>query len=604
MVRDTVAAQLPGARVGGAGASLIDGLHAIHGTFPLMRGSTVRRGGKAQGRVRVPHWGMGAMTTASALEQGRQAFERHAWEAAYAQLRQADGEAPLEPEDLERAGRAAYLTGCHQDYLALFARAFHERMRRGDPEGAALDGFWVVFGLMTRGEWARAGGWIGRARGAIDDGRRDCAARGYLLAPDGLQALMAGDAEKAYATFTEQREIGRRFADGELLILAGFGQGQALIAMGRIAEGIAVLDEVMVGVAGGEASAIVTGLVYCGVIAACMETFDPRRAKEWTAALDQWCESQPDLVPFRGQCLVHRAQIMQMHGAWVDALEELRHAFERFSEAGDPAVGDALYEQAEVHRLRGDFDAAEQAYRQATRFGRDVQPGLALLRLAQGQTDRASAGIRRALEEAGGWSRRPRLLSAAVDIALESRDIAAARSAAAELAELAAEREVALLSALAEQASGAVLLAEGDARGALSAARRAWSLWQELDAPYQAARARVLVGLACRSLGDEDAARMELDAARLVLEGLAAGPDVARVESLTARAPSRAGSGLTAREVEVLRMVATGRTNRAIAGELFLSEKTVARHLSNIFTKLGLSSRAAATAYAYEHDLV
>jgi DNA-binding NarL/FixJ family response regulator len=296
---------------------------------------------------------------------------------------------------------------------------------------------------------------------------------------------------------------------------------------------------------------------------------------------------------------------MRIHGAWVDALEELRHAFDRFTATGHPAVGDVLYEQAEVHRLRGDFGTAEQAYRQATQFGRDAQPGFALLRLAQGQIDRASAGIRRALDETGERSRRPRLLSAAVEIALESKDVEGARSAAAELAELAAERDVVLLNGMAAQASGTVLLTEGDAQGALSAARRAWSLWQELDAPYEAVRARVVVGMACRSLGDEDAARMELDAARHVFESLSAAPDMARVESLTGRrAPTKAGCGLTAREVEVLRMVATGKTNRAIAGDLFLSEKTVARHVSNIFTKLGLSSRAAATAYAYEHDLV
>jgi DNA-binding NarL/FixJ family response regulator len=544
------------------------------------------------------------MTAAPALERGRQAFERQAWEAAYELLCAADREAALEPEDLERAGRAAYLTGRDQECVALFERAFHHRMRRGDPEGAALDGFWLAFGLITRGEWARAEGWIGRARGALDDGQRDCVARGFLLGPEGVRALMAGDAEGAYRTFTRQREIGKRFADPDLVALAGFGRGQALIAMGRIAEGVAVLDEVMVGITGGEASAIVTGLVYCGVIAACMQTFDPRRAKEWTTALNQWCDAQSGLVPFRGQCMVHRAQIMQLHGAWADALEELEHAFEQLTAAGHPAVGEAVYEQAEVHRLRGDFDAAEQAYRRAAELGRDAQPGLALLRLAQGQLDRASAGIRRALDENGDWSLRPRLLSAAVEIALASGDVAWARSAADELARLAAQGDVVLLNAMAAHAGGALSLAEGDARSALSAARRAWSLWQGLEAPYQAARARVVVGLACRSLGDEDAARMELDAARHVLQALSAGPDLARVESLAGRAPRKASGGLTAREVEVLQLVASGRTNRAIAGELFLSEKTVARHVSNIFAKLGVSSRAAATAYAYEHDLV
>jgi DNA-binding CsgD family transcriptional regulator len=544
------------------------------------------------------------MTAVSALEHGRRAFERRAWGQAYELLRAADEASPLEPEDLERAGLAAYLTGRDEDYFALFERSFRDRMGRGDPEGAALDGFWLVFGLMNRGEWARAGGWIGRARSVIDDGGRDCLARGYLMIPDGLGALMAGDAEKAYATFVQEREIGERFADRDLVAFGRFGEGQALIALGRVGEGIAVLDEVMVGVTGGEVSPIVTGLVYCGVIAACMETFDPRRAKEWTTALNRWCDSQPDLVPFRGQCLVHRAQIMRIHGAWVDALEELQHAYERFSKAGDPAIGDVLYEQAEVHRLRGDFDIAEQAYRQATEVGRDAQPGLALLRLALGQVGAASAGIRRALDETGEPSRRARLLNAVVEIALESKDVEGARSAAAELAALAAERDVALLNAMAAQAGAAVLLSEGDARGALSAARRAWSLWHELDVPYEAARARIVVGMACRSLGDDDAASMELDAARHVFESLSAAPDLARVASLPDPAASTGGCGLTAREVEVLRLVATGRTNRAIAGELFLSEKTVARHVSNIFVKVGVTSRAAATAYAYEHTLV
>jgi DNA-binding CsgD family transcriptional regulator len=544
------------------------------------------------------------MSGGSALERGRQAFDRQAWGTAYELLCAADEEAPLAAEDLERASRAAYLTGRDEVWSTLAERAFRERMRQGDPEGAALDAFWLAFGLMPRGEWAQVGGWVGRAWAVIDDGRRDCVARGFLLGPEALQALMGGDAERAYATFSEQREIGRRFADPDLLTLAGFGQGQALIAMGRIPEGIAVLDEIMVGVAGGETSAVVAGLVYCGVIAACMETFDPRRAKEWTVALKLWCDAQPDLVPFRGQCMVHRAQIMQIQGAWLDALEELKQATERFTDAGHPAAGDALYELAEVHRWRGELDDAERAYPQAAAFGRDPQPGLALLRLAQGQLEAASAGIRRALEEAAEPFRRPRLRSAAAEIALEGKDVDAARAAAGELAQLADERGVPLLQAMAAHAGGLVALAEGDARQALARARRAWSLWQELDAPYEAARARVVVALACRALGDEDAARMELDAARQVFERLSAGPDLARVEALTGPARVRSSSGLTAREVEVLQLVATGRTNRVIAAELFLSEKTVARHLSNIFTKLGVSSRAAATAYAYRHDLV
>jgi DNA-binding CsgD family transcriptional regulator/tetratricopeptide (TPR) repeat protein len=542
------------------------------------------------------------MTATTALEQGRQAFEQQAWAAAWELLRKADTAAPLEPEDLERAARAAYLSGHDDDCVELTERAFDALMRRGEPDAAALAGFWLVFTLANRGDWARAGGWIGRSLGVIDG--RECVAHGYLGIPGAIQALTAGDAETAYTDFSEAREVGRRFGDGDLTALGGFGQGQALIALNRVTDGMAVLDELMVDITAGRVSPVVTGLVYCGVIAACMETFDPGRAREWTVALNHWCDAQPDLVPFRGQCLVHRAQIMQIQGAWVDAAEELDQAFERLTLAKHPAVGDAVYEQAEVRRLRGDFDGAERAYRQATQFGRDAQPGLALLRLAQGQIDRAAAGLRRALEEARTRLQRPRHLAAAVEIALAAKDGGWARSAADELADIAVEHSVPLLGAMTAQASATVLLAEGDTRGALAAARRAWTLWQRLGAAYEAAKARVVIGMACRALGDEDAAVMEFEAARTVFDTLAARPDVARVEALAGHTRGRADCGLTAREVEVLRLVATGKTNRSIAGELFLSEKTVARHVSNIFTRLGLSTRAAATAYAYEHGLV
>ena len=520
------------------------------------------------------------------------------------QFRAADALAPLDPEDLERAAQAAYLTGLDDECIALLQRAFDAHLERGEPESAAVAAFWLVYNLVNRGDWARAGGWIGRASAVLDDGARDCVGRGYLAIPGAIQGLFGGDAEAALAGFTEAHGTGRRFADDDLCALAGFGRGQALIMLGRIGDGMGVLDQVMTAITADKVSAVVTGLVYCGVIAACMETFDPGRAKEWTIALNDWCQAQPDLVPFRGQCLVHRAQIMQLRGAWVDAEDELDQAVQRLTATGHPAVGDAFYEQAEVRRLRGEFDLAEQAYRQATQFGRDAQPGLALLRLAQGKVDAAVGGLRRALDETTQPLGRPRLLAATVEAALAAGDVAWARQSADELAVIATERDVVMLDAMTAHVNAAVLIAEGEVRGALAAARRAWSLWQRLDATYESARTRVLIGLACRALGDLDAAAMELDAARHAFAHLAARPDLARVEALDGRTRGRADGGLTAREVEVLRLVATGRTNRAIAGELFLSEKTVARHLSNIFTRLGLSTRAAATAYAYEHDLV
>jgi DNA-binding CsgD family transcriptional regulator len=542
---------------------------------------------------------------AGSLEEGRRAYDARAWATAYELLREADERDRLGPDDLGRAARAAYLIGLDEPYQELLARAFGERMRRGDAEGAAIEGFMMAHGLLNRGEWARANGWLARAAEAIEGGPADCAARGYLLIPDALQALMGGDGDTAYAGFTGVRDMGERCADPDLVTLGGFGQGQALIELGRVDEGIAALDQVMVAVTAEEVSPVFAGLIYCGVIASCMEVYDAARAREWTSALSHWCDAQPELVPFRGHCLVHRAQIMNIHGEWLDALEELRQARESFSRTGHPAIGDAHYERAEVHRLRGESDDAEEAYREANRFGRDAQPGLALLRLAQGRPDAAAAGLRRALEEAGPRLARHRQLAAAVEVALATGDTKWARQNLDALTELAAGHRVPLINAIHAHAEAAVLLGEGDARGSLAAARRAWSLWYELDAPYEAARTRVVVGLACRALGDEDAARMELEAARRAFAELAAVPDLARTDALMDPAPTaQTPGGLTAREAEVLRLVATGRTNKAIAGELYLSEKTVARHLSNIFLKLGVSTRAAATAYAYEHDLV
>ena len=540
-----------------------------------------------------------------AVDRGRESFGRQAWGDAWSQLSAADHDAPLELEDLERLAVAAFLVGRDEESVDVWARAHHVCIRLGDAARAARCAFWSAFVLLNKGQLARGGGWIYRAQRLLDEHERDCVEQGYLRYAASLRLVFEGDSAGARVGFAEAAGVGDRFHDPELGALARVGQGRCLIYLGEIAEGMALLDDAMVAVTAREISPTAVGDLYCTVIEGCQEVFDVRRAQEWTAALSRWCEAQPELVLYRGQCLVHRAELMLLRGAWSDARIEVQRACERLARpTGQPVLGAAHYVRAELHRLRGEFAEAEEAYRQAHRWGRQPEPGLAQLRIAQGRVNEAVIAMRRVLDEAEDLVTRSRLLTPYVEIVLASGDVAAARAAVDELSTLASAWKAPLLRALSLHATGAVLLAEGDTRAALTALRRAVAEWCELEAPYEAARARVLIGLARRSSGDEASAQMELDAARWVFRDLDAGPDLALVEALSPQAAHRAAGGLTAREVEVLTLLATGRTNRAIASELSISEKTVAAHVSNIFTKLGLSSRSAATAYAYTHDLV
>ena len=539
------------------------------------------------------------------LVRGREAAGRLAWADAYAALSLADQSSSLAAEDLELLATAAYLLGHVEDCLRALQRAQQLHAEAGDPRRAARCALWLAFHLGNAGELAQAGGWLARANRLLEHEPPDCAERGHLLLPAAIQHIVTGDPAAAGELSARAAAIGRHAGDDDLVALALQVQGRALVRLGRVSEAMAAFDEAMVAVVAGELSPVVVGTVYCSMLEGCQEILEWRRAREWTEALTAWCGKQPDMVTFTGRCLVHRAEILHLHGAWPESVEEARRASERLAHAADSwATGGAFYRQAEVYRVLGDFTAAEDAYRQAGRWGHQPQPGLALLRLAQGRTDAAASGIRRTLAETTDRLGRAKLLPAQVEIMLAAGDVQAARDAAGELAEIAERYHTLALRAVAENARGAVLLAEGDARAAVVALRGAWQAWQELEAPYEAARARVLVGLACRALGDEEAAAMELDAARTVFAQLGAAPDLARLETLGGQEAASRRHGLTERELQVLRLVATGTTNHAIASQLFVAEKTVDRHVSNIFTKLGVSSRAAATAYAYQHRLL
>jgi DNA-binding CsgD family transcriptional regulator len=346
-----------------------------------------------------------------------------------------------------------------------------------------------------------------------------------------------------------------------------------------------------------------TGLVYCSVIEKCMQVFEYPRACEWTLMLSRWCEEQPQLVTFTDRCLVHRAEILQLQGAWGSALEEARRACESCPpEAGRLPPVAALYRLGELHRLRGEIAAAEHAYRDAGARGFEPQPGLALLRLAEAQAEAAAAAIRRALAAVTEPAQRLPLLQAAVEIMLLAGEVEEARRACQELEVLAQRFDTGVPRAMSARARGTIALAEGDAAAALSFLRQAFEFWDVAGAPYEAARVRELTGLACRALGDHEAAELALNAAIAIYRELGAGPDLERTAAAKRAAKQR--HGLTKRELQVLRLLATGKTNKAIAAELFVSRRTVDRHVSNLLGKLAVSSRAAATAYAHRHKLL
>ena len=541
------------------------------------------------------------MNVVEELVRAREAFDRRDWVAAYEGLSGAGGESLL-AADFADLATAAFLVGRHNDCIQALQRAHLAHLHSGDQHAAVRSAFWLGMTLMDRGEHAVASGWISRAERLLETFEQDTVEHGYVLFFRMLGHVLGGDAVTGLDEAVTLTSYGRRYDDGDLLAAGLMAQGRCLLYLDRVPEGVRLLDEAMVGVTTGEVSPIFAGHTYCSLIEACQEISDFDRVAQWTTALTTWCGAQVGLVPFIGQCALHRAQVMRVRGVFEQALAELDGAVARYIAADTPAAaGLAFAEKGQLLRIRGEYDAAEEAFEQAVALGHDPQPAHALLSIARGRTDAACAAIRRVLGEPRDPIHRSQLLPGAIDVLLAGNDLAAARPLVAELEAIGDAFDSSSLRAMAGHAVGSMALAEDRPDEALRALHAALPRWRTLGWPYEAARTQVLVGRSMRQLGDEESAVAELSAAARALAALGAAPAAQEADRLLA--PGPLPGGLTAREAEVLRLVAAGRSNAGIAGTLFLSEKTVARHLSNIFTKLNVPSRTAAAAYAFDHGL-
>jgi len=535
---------------------------------------------------------------ATHLGQARDLHAQSRWADACEQFAAADRSKPLHADDLERYAEAAQILGRGDEAIQLLRRAFNSRIAAGERDRAITSAFWLFQALIVNAEFSRASGWAAQVRRSVPDVNH-----GWLLFTQAYFLIASAEFDQAAQLLARAAEDGSRRGETDLLAFATTVWGRALIKAGRLPEGLSRLDEAMVPVAELKTSPRATSMLYCSAIATCHEAREFGRAREWTHALGAWLDSLPRLGgAYFGNCRIYRAYLMCLRGSWQEALEEVAFVCDDLSgDYGQLVAGHAHYRLAEIHRLLGNPEA-EAGYRRAAELGGPTQPGLSLLRLTQGEVDKAVLGIRRALAETPAQLDRLDLLTAAVTIMLAAGDIDSARQATAELAGIAAVYPTAGVQAELAAARGAVALSEGDPAAALPLLRSASRAWREIDVPHAVATVSVLLGLACRAVGDKDAAQLELESARSTFIRLGARPDLQRAEELLR--PAEVPGPLSAREIEVLRLVAAGKTNHAIATELFVSERTVHRHVSNIFDKLGVRSRAAAASYAIQHHLV
>jgi DNA-binding NarL/FixJ family response regulator len=531
------------------------------------------------------------------LAAARAAYAAGDWKAAHEGYLAARRQAPLDGDDLSRLGEALWWLGLMDQSRTAREEAYGQYLDASDHRNAAMCAFHIAYAYFLQGNETVGGGWMNRAQRLLDD-EEDCPEQGYVLYFSVETSLGGGDETMAKAR--QVQGFGRRHADSNLLAAGLVAEGRVLIKLGRAQEGVALLDEGMLEASSESVVPLWAGNIYCHLMAACYELGDIRRAAAWTQSTSEWCDRLAPAVLFKGICRVHRAQVMQIRGAWAQAQDEAERVCQDVAHIHRGIVAEAHYQIGEIRRLRGDLDGAEDAYRQGHELGREPAPGLALLRLTQGRTEAAAALIHSALAGVTDRLDRARLLSAQVEIEIAAGDLPAASTAAGELEAVATTYRSSGLQAAAKRSRGAVQLAAGQAAEALSTLRAACSGWTELEAPYECAKVRVLLARAYRELGDSESSERELVTARAVFEKLGAALDARKAggEGLVTLP-----KGLTDREGEVLALVSAGRTNRQIAEALHVSEKTVARHISNIFTKIGVTTRTAAARFAFEEGL-
>jgi len=531
------------------------------------------------------------------LAAARAAFAARLWTGAHDGFFAARQESPLDADDLSALAAASWWLGLMDESLAVGEEAYERYLEASDHRRAAMRAFDIAYAYFLRGNETVGGGWVGRAQRLLSH-EPDCPEQGYLLYFAVETSLDGG--QETMAKARQVQDFGRRHADRNLVAAGIVAEGRVLIKLGRAQDGLALLDEGMLEASGEDMSPIWAGNIYCHLMAACYELGDIRRAAAWTQSTAEWCDRMAPAVLFKGICRVHRAQVMQIRGAWTQAQDEAERVCQDVAHIHVGIVAEGHYQIGEIRRLRGDHEGAQDAYHQGHHLGRDPQPGLALLRLAQGRPEAAATLIRTALAGVTDRLARARLLAAQVEIAVAAGDPATASVAADELDAVASAYQSSGLQAAAKRSRGAVMLATGHTEEALSTLRAACSGWTELEAPYDCAKVRVLLARAYRQLGDIESSERELDSARSAFEVLGAELDA---KEAGAERRGTLPNGLTEREAEVLALVAAGSTNRQIADALLLSQKTVERHVSNIFTKLGVATRTAAARFAFDHKI-